>query len=204
MEELGYSQTLGNLAVIKADIDEKAIRRPEPSELVRELGHAKADAILAKIDAFSDEQRRALMPEGAHVLLLTGDQVVVHKGQILEKPESADEIRANCKGFAEAPASTVGSVVITPVSGRRRDCFDRSKRYDGVDITEIYFRPIPEQNIERLITEGDVFYCAGGLMIEHPLVLPYVDHLLGTQDAVMGLSKALVTQLVDAALKSRA
>lgn len=40
-------------------------------------------------------------------------------------------------------------------------------------------------------------HCAGGLMIEHELVVPYVTNIDGTIDSVMGLSKSLVSDLLN-------
>ena len=97
---------------ISADIDEKAIRYEDPKELVMALAHAKADAILA------DAAKKAAMEaqeQYGDVYLVTCDQVVVHKDKILEKPEGADEARAMIRGYAEAPAMTVGSTVVTDV-----------------------------------------------------------------------------------------
>lgn len=76
--------------VVTAGIDEKAVRHEEPQQLVLALGRAKRDAILAKLheqDAGSATQRGPL--------LITCDQVVVHQGRILEKPE--DEVQ--CREF---------------------------------------------------------------------------------------------------------
>lgn len=68
--------------VCTADIDEKAIRHEQPEQLVMLLAHAKAEAI-----------RKKLLAAGAHAgLLITCDQVVVHEGHILEKPENAEEV----------------------------------------------------------------------------------------------------------------
>lgn len=36
-------------SIITADVDEKAIRRRDPSDLVRVLAHAKAEAIISKL-----------------------------------------------------------------------------------------------------------------------------------------------------------
>jgi septum formation protein len=59
---------------------------------------------------------------------------------------------------------------------------------------------MPDDVIDRLIAEGDVMWCAGGLMIEHPLVTPYITEIQGSQDSVMGLGKeAVMKVLVDAA-----
>lgn len=55
-----------------ADIDEKAIRHAEPAKLVMALGHAKAEAIIAKMTAAGEAPGAGF--------LLTCDQVVVHEG----------------------------------------------------------------------------------------------------------------------------
>lgn len=50
--------------------------------------------------------------------------------------------------------------------------------------------------MEALIAEGEVFWCAGGLMVEHDLVQPHVAKVVGGIDSVMGLPKQLVVQLL--------
>ena len=51
--------------------------------------------------------------------------------------------------------------------------------------------------MEKLVEMGEpVMSCAGGLMIEHPLVKEHLDHIDGTEDSVMGLSKDLVMGLL--------
>lgn len=61
---------------------------------------------------------------------------------------------------------------------------------------QIHFSPIPEDAAEALIAEGEVFWCAGGLMVEHPLVAPHVTRMVGTLDGVMGLPKGLLLRLM--------
>ncbi|KAK4533796.1 hypothetical protein CCYA_CCYA19G4678 [Cyanidiococcus yangmingshanensis] len=189
LKELGYE-----FVVMRPDIDEEAIRHPDAERLVRLLGHAKADALLAHLGDRSrlDEQRA----EGKPLLLITGDQVVVHEGRILEKPQDATEARRFISSYGSAPAVTVGSVIVTNVS--------TGKRYEALDRAEIYFHPIPESVIEKLIEEGDVFSCAGGLMVEHPLVNKFVHHIVGSIDSVMGLNKTFTKSLIEQALSDDA
>ncbi|GKV04857.1 hypothetical protein SLEP1_g16956 [Rubroshorea leprosula] len=68
------------------------------------------------------------------------------------------------------------------------------------DRVEIYFHEIPDEVIEKLIEEGAVLNVAGALIIEHPLILPYVKEVVGTTDSVMGLPKALTEKLIREAL----
>ena len=60
--------------------------------------------------------------------------------------------------------------------------------------------------LSELLADPFLLKCAGGLMVEHPLIQPYLEKIEGTQDSVMGLSKALVLRLVgemEAALAAR-
>ncbi len=68
--------------------------------------------------------------------------------------------------------------------------------FDGGATLQTTFHPIPEDVIQKLIEEGSIYQCAGGLMIEHPLVAPLVKSLRGTVDSVQGLPKALLLDLV--------
>ena len=110
--------------VLTADIDEKAIRVPEPEDLVMKLAHAKADAILEKLRAAGGAAASA-------GFLITCDQVVTHEGAVLEKPADADEARKFISGYGRAPASTVGSVVCTNLM--------TGTRHEGLDIAEVRF-----------------------------------------------------------------
>jgi septum formation protein len=176
--------------VLTADIDEKAIRVEDPRELVMKLAHAKADAIIEKLKtAEKDTDTNDNIITG---LLITCDQVVTHEGRILEKPQDADEAREFISGYGRAPASTVGSTVCTNLA--------TGQRLERLDIATIHFSHIPEETAEILIKEGDVMWCAGGLMVEHPLVVPHVQKMEGGQDAVMGLSKSTLVKLITEAL----
>ena len=123
------------------------------------------------------------------LILLTADQVVTCNGRILEKPLNEAEFREFIAGYAMHPCRTVGSAVLTNT--------DSGKRVEGTDTATIHLKPIPEDIVQKLIDEGEVFYCAGGLMIEHPMIQPYIDRIEGTLDSIMGLSKSLVLELLE-------
>lgn len=73
-------------------------------------------------------------------------------------------------------------------------------RHEMVEVCTIHMTDMPDDVIDQLIAEGDVMWCAGGLMVEHPLVTPYITQIEGTQESVMGLGKEAVMQvLVEAA-----
>ncbi|KAH7567260.1 hypothetical protein ACOSP7_010938 [Xanthoceras sorbifolium] len=209
LAEMGYEFT-----VMSADIDEKCIRKEKPEDLVIALAEAKADAIVSKLQTMDGQLGNAeptiliaadtaeailnrlpigdYMKEADPTIVITADQVVVYEGAIREKPSSKEEAWQFIKGYSGGHCATVGSVFVTNIkTGFRKGEWDR---------VEIYFHEIPDEVIEKLIEEGIVLYVAGGLIIEHPLILPYVKQVVGTMDSVMGLSKALTEKLIKEAL----
>ncbi|XP_077241620.1 uncharacterized protein LOC143882102 isoform X2 [Tasmannia lanceolata] len=178
---MGYEFT-----IMTADIDEKEIRRDKPDELVMVLAEAKADAIISRLRTIDYKM------DAEPTLLITADIVVVHEGEIKEKPSSKEEARQFIKGYSGGHVSTVGSVLVTNLkTGTRRG---------GTDTVEVYFHDIPDEVIDNMIEEGVVLNVAGGLLLEHPLTLPFVEAVVGAADSVMGLSKALTEKLIEEAL----
>lgn len=108
--------------------------------------------------------------------------------KILEKPASDTVARQYIREYGENSCTTVGSIVLTDTLS--------NKRVYGVDRATIYFKPISENIIDSLIEEGQVFYCAGGLMIEHPLIREFIIKIDGTEESVMGLSVELLKSLL--------
>ena len=171
--------------VIKPDIDEKAIRHADPAELVLALGKAKAAALL-------EGERGVRIHAPPAALVLTADQVVVCDGKILEKPRNEAEARAFIAGYARSPAETVGSCVLTDAA--------TGEQWAKVDRARVHFSTVPEASVDAMIAEGGLFHCAGGLMVEHPMVSPCVTRMEGTMDAVQGLNKATLEAMLATAL----
>ncbi|XP_042965875.1 7-methyl-GTP pyrophosphatase isoform X3 [Carya illinoinensis] len=182
LSEMGYEFT-----IMTADIDEKCIRKDKPEDLVIALAEAKADAIISKLQTINHQEK-----DDEQTILIAADTVVVCEGMVREKPSSKEEARQYLKDYSGSHASTVGSVLVTNLkTGFRKGEWDR---------VEIYFHEIPDEIIEKLIEEGIVLNVAGGLIIEHPLILPFVKQVVGTTDSVMGLPKALTEKLLREAL----
>ncbi|KAL9449173.1 hypothetical protein AB3S75_011160 [Citrus x aurantiifolia] len=181
LAEMGYG-----FSVMAADIDEKSIRKEKPEDLVMAIAEAKAEAILNRLPIGD------YIKEAEPTILITGDQVVVYEGVIREKPSSREEARQFIKDYSGGQCATVGSVLVTNLkTGFRKGEWDR---------VEIQFHEIPDEVIEKLIEEGIVLNVAGGLVIEHSLILPYVKQVVGAMDSVMGLPKAVTEKLIKEAL----
>ncbi|KAL5557292.1 hypothetical protein UlMin_039528 [Ulmus minor] len=182
LTEMGY-----NFSIMTADIDEKSIREEKPEELVMTLAEAKANAIISRLE--STGQLEEIVEA---TLLITADTVVVSKGIIREKPSSKEEARTFIKGYSGSQAAVIGSVLVTNLK--------TGKRKGGWEKAEVYFHNIPDEVVSSLVEEAITLNVAGGLMLEHPLTLRFVEAVVGTSDAVMGLPKELAEKLIREAL----
>lgn len=167
-----------------AGIDEKAIRFEDPNQLVTALALAKADAI-----------RKIIKNDDQDTFLITCDQVVVYDGQICEKPNDETQARAFIKSYGKKPVSTVGSIAVTDLA--------TGAVFSKNDTNTITFSNIPDATIDALIQEGTCLQCAGGLMVEHDLLVPLILRMDGSIDGLMGLNKKVLTELCMNALAAR-
>ena len=170
LERAGYQ-----FEVLTAEIDEKAVRSDDYKELPLLLARAKAKAILPQVHE--------------PALLITSDQVVVCNGELREKPENETQAREFLKSYAHYPAQTNTAVVVINTQ--------TSKSAEGLDIATIFFKPIPENVIDELIIDGKIMTGAGGYIIEHPLLEPFIDHVDGEVDSVMGMPVKLMAKLMN-------
>jgi septum formation protein len=149
-------------------------------------------------------------------ILITTDQIITFEGNVLEKPLDAAEARAFLSGYSHKSCSTVGSIVLTRLlDGKRVEVMLFYKFYilkrvlisyimpalthvtQGVDVSTINFKAVPPDTIEALIAQGDVYYSAGALLVESPLMTPCVHSIDGSVDGVLGLSKRLLERLLE-------
>src|SRR5262249_8286681 len=101
MSELGY-----DFEIMTPGIDEKAIRRARPEELVMAVAHAKADALLPNIHE--------------PALVVVSDQVVLFKGMVREKPVDLDEAKRFLESYGDDPVETCGAVVVANTVSQKR------------------------------------------------------------------------------------
>ncbi|KAI9104760.1 inosine triphosphate pyrophosphatase-like protein [Phlyctochytrium arcticum] len=175
-----------DFTVLKPDIDEKNVAGREdalltPSQICLAVAKAKADALIPKV-------------EGKQVLVITCDQVVAFNGGVREKPEDEEQCREYLRSYASQPAETHSAIVITNIR--------TGKQVSGVDVARQYFQSIPEHIMTELIGKGDVMYCAGGFMIDDPLLEPYLDRREGDEDSIIGMPMKLLHRLMNEATDS--
>lgn len=173
--------TGANFEIMSPSIDEKAIgerANGDAHTLVQLVATAKADTLVARLKPKDD------------VVLITGDQVVVYDGVIREKPMNEDECREFIQSYSAKACSTVGAICLHELATNRRVV--------GLHEASVYFRPFPQSLVEELLRQSGpaLLNCAGGLMVEHDLVQPYVQEVVGGVDSLMGLSTNLLVDLL--------
>lgn len=160
--------------VISPDIDEKAIRKEDPRELVEAIAQAKMDAVLA------------LVQEDA--IVITSDQVMVVDGKVREKPRSKEEAYEFLSTFSTKPQTATSCTVVCNTA--------TGKRVSAIDEVTVTMDPVPDEYVKTFIESGEAMKYAGGLAAEHPSFLPYV-HFDGEMESLMGLPKEKTQKMIE-------
>jgi len=169
LEEMGY-----DFEVMPSNIDEKAIRNPNPSALTLALAIAKARALLPKIEG--------------EALLITADKVVVLRDTITEKPQARLEAYRFLRRCSSNSACIVTSVLVTNTLSH--------SSFGITDKATVYFRYIPPKTILEYIATGDCYNHAGGFDHEHPVLAPYIQRIDGERESIIGLPRKLTEALL--------
>ncbi len=171
MERMGIP-----FSVMSADIDEKSIRRDTPEDLTRAIARAKADALVT--------QMRGREP----AILITADTVVVCNGRVREKAADKEQAAAFLREYGMHALQTVSAVVVTYIATREKK--------EAVDTATVWFRPIPENMIARMVARDDICNFAGAFAYQDPLQRSFIDRIEGEEESILGLPKALTLQML--------
>ena len=152
-----------------ADVDEDAIgdRGGDPRALVSAIAGAKCDALLERHFATEGDD---------DAVRVCGDQVVTFEGRVREKPADLDEARRFARSYSGSSCSTVGCVIT-------HDILHGTRRVDVHEAT-VSFGEFPPTLVDDILASDDgpvVLQCAGGLMVEHPLLQPHVRGCVETE-----------------------
>jgi septum formation protein len=158
---------------------EKAIRHEDPIEMPVLIAKAKADELIKRHNLYNLEKP---------ALLITSDQIVLHKTTVREKPENRAEAVEFLASYSSDAVSTVSAVVVTHLPSGIQE--------SGVDIATVYWKEIPDDVVMRVVDKGETMYCAGGFMIEDPDLNPLVKGVDRPVDSVMGLPVDLTKRLM--------
>jgi septum formation protein len=125
-------------------------------------------------------------------IVICSDQVIVCDGAIREKPTDSAQAIQFLSSYRHHPAKAVDGVVVFNTK--------TGKTVSGVATAVQHFSPtMPDSFFQQLITEGDIFYCAGGFVVER--MEEYTSTLEGEIQTIRGLPVTLTMQLIDQVLE---
>jgi septum formation protein len=139
--------------VIPANIDEKAIRDPDPFKQALKLSEAKALEI----------------GKSHHGIIIASDAFLVHQNQILEKPGSSAEAFQMIKSLSGSHYFFLTGLAVYRT--------DTKKMLSSVESCQIYFRDLEESEINDYISRYPVTKFAGGH--ETDAVARFADKVIG-------------------------
>jgi septum formation protein len=168
--QLGYDFT-----ILNPNIDETKIRNKDPKKLALDLAYAKAAALLPQIKE--------------PAILITCDTVVYCNNKLIEKPKDKEEAKSFLQLYSSHPADVITAIVVTNTATK--------KQVHAIDIATIWFEKIPQKIMQYLVDQGTTLNYAGGFSVEDPVFTKYIKKIEGSKESIMGLSKKLITDLID-------
>lgn len=161
LEQLGM-----HLERIHADIDESVLPGESAVAYTERLALSKAEAGWRVVMSCGLPSRP----------LLAADTTVAMDGEIFGKPENADDARRMLRLFSGRSHQAITSVAVR----------EGDKVQLKTSVTDVFFRPLSEQDIERYLDSGEPFDKAGAYGIQGKAGV-FVERIHGSHSGVMGL-----------------
>lgn len=161
--------------VLSSAVDETPIPGESPHDLVQRLAAAKAELVAA----------RAVGP----AIVVAADTVVTLEGAILGKPRTTQDARQMLEKLSGRTHSVLTGVTLIRLPDAERRQF--------VEITQVHFATLSDQDIVRYLASGEAFDKAGAYAIQG-MAGRFIPHIEGCYFNVVGLPLArLCRELAD-------
>lgn len=179
MREAGY-----DIRVIPADIDETPFDGEAPLTLVERLARAKAAAVAAVAAEHAEPNE----------LTVAADTIVTFDGQILGKPADGDEARTMLRELSGRTHQVATGVCIVKAGDATAPHAAESLSF--VDVTDVTFYELTEEQIERYVASGEPMDKAGAYGIQGTGGRMLVHDISGDFYNVVGLPIARVARAI--------
>ena len=159
LDQLGMSYT-----VMVSPADEAIEKGLDPSTVVTRLAERKATPVAA---------------EHPTALTLAADTIVVHDGEILNKPRDSDHAAAMLRRLSDSSHTVcTGFALVHPSSQRE---------VTAIESTDVYFGPLTDEEIDTYVASGSPMDKAGGYGIQDHTGPVFIDRIDGDYYIVVGL-----------------
>lgn len=173
-------ETVGiNPVILPSDFDESQVQLTDPAQLVETLAMCKAETVATSI--IDNENLKTSLVLGCDSLLVVG-------GEIHGKPADAEEAIARWQKMR----GNVGQLY----TGHALMDLRQDKSLGQVGITQVYFAPVSDEEIEAYVATGEPLQCAGCFAIEGKGGL-FIERLEGCHTNVIGLSLPLLRVMLE-------
>ncbi len=151
--------------VITSDVEETSVQAEDPLDYVREVALLKTKDVKRKNDDRT---------------VIGADTVVVFENTLLHKPKSREEAIHHLERLSNNRHQVMTAVAIMTKDGEVESF---------VEVTDVYFRKLSRQLIEKYVESNDPFDKAGGYGIQSGGAL-FIDRIEGDYNNVVGLPLA--------------
>ena len=166
---------------MSADIDEKAIRHPDPREMVKLIARGKREEIIRQCGGVEKLKER-----GGAVIFTTDQVAVCANGEVREKPENDEEARTFLRSYSGSYISTFTGYLMWNSLTEKEENF--------VEPTKTHFKEFDDAVIDEWLKIGDFQKAAGGFCVGH--MLKHVTEIEGGQLAVEGMTPEIFMKLL--------
>ena len=154
--------------VMPTDADETITGDPSMTEVVEDLSQRKAFACYEEVKG---------VPEYAGHIIVAAD-TIVYKDEIMGKPEDEEDARRMLRSYRGTYHYVVTGITLIDTDSGREEVMS--------DVTKVWCRDYPEEDIEAYIASGEPFDKAGAYAIQGGFGR-YIDHIEGDYENVVGL-----------------
>ncbi|PTQ02860.1 Maf family protein [Vibrio sp. ZF 223] len=185
LSQLGYE-----FSVLVTDVEECKHAQETAEEYVKRLSLDKALAALSLLKDNPSERQHVVpssdtVDNGSEIVVLGSDTVVVSQGQVLEKPSDFSDSKRMLTQLANERHQVMTAVSVVSEEKQRTE----------IIITDVWFKPLSEKEIEQYWQTGEPCDKAGSYGIQG-LGGRFVTRIEGSYYAVVGLPLFETDQLL--------
>ncbi|CAK1762927.1 nucleoside triphosphate pyrophosphatase YhdE [Vibrio crassostreae] len=185
LSQLGYE-----FSVLVTDVEECKHAQETAEEYVKRLSLDKALAALSLLKDNPSERQHVVpssdtVDNGSDIVVLGSDTVVVSQGQVLEKPCDFSDSKRMLTQLANERHQVMTAVSVVSEEKQRTE----------IIITDVWFKPLSEKEIEQYWQTGEPCDKAGSYGIQG-LGGRFVTRIEGSYYAVVGLPLFETDQLL--------
>ncbi|CAK1773060.1 Maf family protein [Vibrio crassostreae] len=185
LSQLGYE-----FSVLVTDVEECKHAQETAEEYVKRLSLDKALAALSLLKDNPSERQHVVpssdtVDNGSEIVVLGSDTVVVSQGQVLEKPSDFSDSKRMLTQLANERHQVMTAISVVSEEKQRTE----------IIITDVWFKPLSEKEIEQYWQTGEPCDKAGSYGIQG-LGGRFVTRIEGSYYAVVGLPLFETDQLL--------